>query len=213
MLDKTVGCPIILDSFESVKSLQEHARNLAWFTQELWYQHDKKQTVSVSDGLQRAERNVILAPRNLSYLHLQERPDWPSVTLSTRWKQTPFLLCGKTANCLRFGVFFLSFFFILKNLNLCVTANLHTPCHKSPPVSLYSEGANIPSKVPNNSNLIGCLSIREEIPEKLAGTAKSLWKYPVRWPAHLVKRASNLHEKGNSCQHKGASETENRSAV
>lgn len=200
-----MGCRIILDSFESVKSLQEHAKNLEWFTQELWYQHDKNQTVG--DGLQRAERNMILATQNLSYLHLQGRPDCPSHTqhkvetntISSLWKESQ-LLEG-------------FFFFHLKNLNLCVTANLHTPCHKSPPVSLYSEGANIPSKVPNNSNLIGCLSIREEIPEKLAGMAKSLWKYPVRWPAHLVKRASNLHEKGNSCQHKGPSETENRSAV
>lgn len=118
----------------------------------------------------RAERNMILATQNLSYLHLQGRPDCPSHTqhkvetntISSLWKESQLLE----------GFFF--FFFHLKNLNLCVTANLHTPCHKSPPVSLYSEGANIPSKVPNNSNLIGCLSIREEIPEKLAGMAKSL---------------------------------------
>lgn len=139
----------------------------------------------------RGQRNRTLATWNFSYLHLQGKPDCPSITLSTRWKQTPFLLCGRKANCLRFGLWFFFFFsfFHLKNLNLCVTVNLHSPCHKSPPVSLYSEGANIPSKVPNNSNLTGCLSIREEIPEKLAGMAKSLWKYSVRWPGPFSQKS------------------------
>lgn len=92
-------------------SLQEHARKWEWVTYELWYQHDKRQTVSSRDGFSGAERDTILATRNLSYPCLQGRPAGPSVTCSTKWRQGPFLLWGRKAN--RF------FFFILKSQFMC----------------------------------------------------------------------------------------------